>query len=278
MALFRHAGIVSVVCALSLIAPSQRLFAGALADSGISETAPVQSVPAPSLPSVKEDTLFPSTMEPRRGDAGETMKKTSSGESPKEFSTVRGAIARGKGLTSTGMFIHFFGLGLSTIQTIVSLTTKNGGDATASTVVGVLSECFMVTGPIFSCAGSSIVTEEAKKSGDGGTEPFSPWKDYGLGWTYTGVGAGMGFIGVIIAASSTGNSDNSGAAIIAIPLVISGAVFAIMGEVQWIKSLVHARINVCRFEDRYGKPSISWSISPLITRNNGTGIALNARF
>jgi hypothetical protein len=242
------------------------------ADSGITETMIPNRENADSAPLVKEDTLV----------SGIVLEQSQTRAEPKSQSIkLQAAVARGNSLVTTGMTLHFLGLGISTIASIVSLSNQSGLDATASTAISLISSSLEVTGPIFACVGASGVKDEAEKEGITSEERFTAWGDYGRGWAYTGIGTGLALLSVAIIAgnaSGSSNGDRSDIAIIVIPLAIAAAGMTVIGEVNWIQCLVHAKIYTGAYDGIPKKHSLSWSVAPYVDMKRRMGLALKATF
>jgi hypothetical protein len=240
--------------------------------SGITESMPPNRENADSAQMVTEDTLV----------AGIVLEQSHPIEKPENRSKkLQAAVDRGKGLVTTGMTLHFLGLGISTIASIVSVGNPSGLDATASTVISLVSTGLQVTGPIFACAGASGVQDEAQKEGIASEEPFTAWRDYGRGWAYTGIGTGLALLSVALIAGNSqtsNNGDGSGLAVIVIPLVIAAAGMTIVGEVNWIQSLIHAKIYTDSYDNIPTKHSLSWSVAPFMDMERRMGLTLKAAF
>lgn len=138
------------------------------------------------------------------------------------------AISKGRVMTKMGMFLHFAGLGVSTI-----VEFNPDADVPALKVV---SSLMGTLGPILACSGASMVDGTFKKNGVAISDSRA-WREYAQGWAFTGAGLGLMIVGTYIADSN--NSPMPG-----MIFVFGGLALGITGEVKWIKSMVHSHFYV----------------------------------
>jgi hypothetical protein len=186
------------------------------------------------------------------------------------------AIAKGKRLTTTGMVLHFAAFGLESFLTLGSMWVMSP-DASKIILAGMLVMAgTQMVSPIVSCKGASTVKNAAESAGIK-TGAFLPWKDYGRGWAYTGIGTGLVTGGLLLASGLT-DRDKSGRLYTAIPIFFTGVGFIIAGEVKWVQCLVHAKIYAKQFDENPQKKSISYNITPYLNIKGRAGLILSARF
>ncbi len=138
------------------------------------------------------------------------------------------AISKGRVMAKMGMFLHFVGLGVSTI-------VESNPDANVP-ALKVVSSLMGTLAPILACSGASMVDGTFKKNGVAISDSHA-WRDYAQGWAFTGAGLGLMIVGAYIADSN--NSSMPG-----LIFVFGGLALGITGEVQWIKSMVHSHAYV----------------------------------
>ena len=231
-----------------------------------------------SVTSISEDTLSPGRATSKTGGRLNQGKKDTviiEVQHGRQSASLHDAIAKGKSLTTTGMVLHFTGLGVGSILSLASSGVTSSDAATTFLILELVTSGMEIVGPIVSCVGASNVKDAAEKDGLE-TGEFVAWKEYGKGWVYTGSGTGLALVGALWAASSSNN--DAGAAIIALPIMLTGVAFIIVGEVKFIQSMVHAKIYTERFDEVARKSSISWSITPTIDVKGRPGLALHAKF
>jgi hypothetical protein len=143
---------------------------------------------------------------------------------------LQNAIDKGRGLTGTGLTLHFIGLGVSTIMSFTSSGSEGG------TVVSAVSYILQTIGPILACSGASSVDGNFRKLGVSIPESHV-WREYAKGWGYVGVGVGSLVAGIVM----VNEQDQPMPGLL---LLFGGAAFEIIGEVKWIKAMVHSAVYV----------------------------------
>lgn len=231
-----------------------------------------------SITGIREDTLSPANAASKTGGRLNEAKKDTviiEVQRGRQSASLHNAIAKGKSLTTTGLVLHFGGLGVGMILSLASSGVTSSDAATTFLILDLVTSGMEIVGPIVSCVGASNVKDAAEKDGLE-TGEFVAWKEYGKGWVYTGSGTGLVLAGALIGGLSS-NGD-AGAAIIALPIMLTAVAFIIVGEVKFIQCMVHAKIYTGRFDAVARNSSISWNLTPTIDVKGRPGLALCAKF
>lgn len=170
---------------------------------------------------------------------------------------LRGTLKAGSVLTTVGLSLHFVGFGTS-----MAIAASEGGYLTLP--LSIVSATMIYAGPVISASGASHV-EGAAREARVRTPKLVSWREYGMGWAFQGGAAAWIVAAVVVAAEA----NNPAPLFVLIPGAIVCEVFS---EIQWAKSVIHAKSFVNEVERRANLHRFSLRLVPRLDPNGPKGV------
>ncbi len=224
-------------------------------------------------PSFTHDTVAPGhfsdTMGPPK-NSGSITDTITLGSGPRAarptaaLANLESTFRAGKALTTVGLILHASGLGFTFLGSGIE-----SSDGTAQAVSSVIGSTMMYIGPIFSCVGATKVEHGLR---DAGFEAENPrvWAEYGWGWLCQAgcLGLAAGAIATLVQSSQA--SDQSPPAL-PILMLVGAVACEVIGEVEWMKCVIHARTYVSRMEKKTHAYHANISVMPYYSLSGAAG-------
>jgi hypothetical protein len=190
---------------------------------------------------------------------------------PATSRNLEDAFKSGKALTTAGLILHASGLGVTVLGAGIQ-----SSDGSAQAVSSLIGSTALYLGPIFSCVGATKVEHGLKEAGYEAENP-RVWAEYGWGWLCEAgcVGLALGAVGVL---SQSSEVEDPSQLTVPILMIVGAVACEVIGEVEWMKCVIHAKTYVSRMEKKAHGQHASVTVIPYYTLNGTAGTRMKVGF